>query len=92
MPRNVLIMLAGMIIASSSGCCTLHRDSCQSCSAGCGVRPHRPNHGIAAALTGCHHGVEPTPSGPPMGTVSYPYYTVRGPRDFLRNDPPTTGP
>jgi hypothetical protein len=29
--------------------------------------------------------------GPPTGQVAYPYYTVRGPRDFLMNDPPTIG-
>jgi hypothetical protein len=30
--------------------------------------------------------------GPPVGQVAYPYYTTRGPRDFLRNNPPTIGP
>jgi len=30
--------------------------------------------------------------GPPVGQTAYPYYTVRGPRDFLRNNPPTIGP
>jgi hypothetical protein len=30
--------------------------------------------------------------GPPVGQVAYPYYTVRGPRDFLRNNPPSIGP
>jgi hypothetical protein len=30
--------------------------------------------------------------GPAVGQVAYPYYTVRGPRDFLRNNPPTIGP
>lgn len=29
--------------------------------------------------------------GPPTGQTAYPYYTVRGPRDFLMNDPPTIG-
>ncbi len=29
---------------------------------------------------------------PPSGQVAYPYYTVRGPRDFLRNNPPSIGP
>ena len=26
-------------------------------------------------------------SGPPTGTVTYPYYTTRGPRDFLAKNP-----
>ena len=30
--------------------------------------------------------------GPPTGQVAYPYYTVRGPRDFLHPNPPTIGP
>ena len=32
------------------------------------------------------------PSGPPTGAVTYPYYTNRGPRDFLADDPPSIGP
>ncbi len=30
-------------------------------------------------------------SGPPTAAVAYPYYTIRGPRDFLANDPPSIG-
>ena len=33
--------------------------------------------------------------GPPlqqMPAVAYPYYTTRGPRDFLQNNPPSIGP
>lgn len=32
------------------------------------------------------------PSPPPSGQVAYPYYTVRGPRDFLQANPPSIGP
>ena len=31
-------------------------------------------------------------SGPPIGQVTYPYYTLRGPRDFLDRNPPSIGP
>ncbi len=31
------------------------------------------------------------PAGPPTGTYAYPYYTVRGPRDFFLNAPSTIG-
>lgn len=31
-------------------------------------------------------------SGPPAGQTAYPYYTVRGPRDFLQDNPPQLGP
>ena len=30
--------------------------------------------------------------GPPTGTVTYPYYTNRGPRDFLARNPGSIGP
>lgn len=29
--------------------------------------------------------------GPPSAHVAYPYYTTRGPRDFLINNPPSIG-
>jgi len=31
------------------------------------------------------------PAGPPTGAYAYPYYTNRGPRDFLMKNPPTIG-
>jgi hypothetical protein len=31
------------------------------------------------------------PQGPPTAAVAYPYYTVRGPRDFLMDNPPSIG-
>ena len=34
----------------------------------------------------------PFTPGPPTATVGYPYYTVRGPRDFLLDNPPSIGP
>lgn len=31
------------------------------------------------------------PAGPASPTYAYPYYTTRGPRDFLLDQPPTIG-
>jgi hypothetical protein len=31
------------------------------------------------------------PQGPPTAQVAYPYYTTRGPRDFLLDNPPSIG-
>ncbi len=33
----------------------------------------------------------PPNPGPPTGTYGYPYYTMRGPRDFLLDNPPSIG-
>lgn len=43
-----------------------------------------------------HHGRGGYPNdvyspGPPSAHVAYPYYTTRGPRDFLLNNPPSIG-
>ncbi|MDH3718647.1 MAG: hypothetical protein OES79_11055 [Planctomycetota bacterium] len=32
------------------------------------------------------------PAGPPSAQITYPYYTTRGPRDFLNPAPPSIGP
>jgi hypothetical protein len=34
---------------------------------------------------------EEGPPGPPTAAVAYPYYTLRGPRDFLVDNPPSIG-
>ncbi len=38
------------------------------------------------------YGAVQGPPGPPTGQVAYPYYTTRGPRDFLAKNPPDIGP
>lgn len=40
---------------------------------------------------GMHQGAMVDP-GPPTGAITYPYYTVRGPRDFLQKYPTPIGP
>jgi hypothetical protein len=35
---------------------------------------------------------EAAAAGPATGAVTYPYYTLRGPRDFLARDYPRLGP
>jgi hypothetical protein len=40
----------------------------------------------------CANNYVPANSGPPSGAVAYPYYTTRGPRDFLANNPGSIGP
>lgn len=54
-------------------------------------------HGaLAGAMMPGHHAAnqlqnQPFNPGPPTGTVTYPYYTHRGPRDFLLDNPPSIG-
>lgn len=79
---------------------------CESCQGGVpvGCRPG-PLHwqqggldysaGLSTGLAGHRAGrvmaAQPVAPGPPSGTVGYPYYTTRGPRDFLLDNPPSIG-
>jgi len=56
----------------------------------CGMASHgQMGQGMMA-----HHGQADAQvaQGPPSGTVTYPYYTNRGPRDFLARNPRNIGP
>ena len=45
--------------------------------------PGYPHHHLHREYVG--------PQGPPSAQVAYPYYTIRGPRDFLMDNPPSIG-
>jgi hypothetical protein len=59
---------------------------CQGCDRGyCGCGP---NPGCCASGDQ-NYNFNP---GPPVAQTAYPYYTLRGPRDFLLGNPPSIGP
>lgn len=74
---------------------------CKDCPGGVCHAPHTGRYGglakhhlsaeEKAALAASDYGAI-TPAGPPTGAVAYPYYTTRGPRDFLAKRPPSIGP
>ena len=57
------------------------------------VAPYDPGYArFPAARFPAHRGpAYGGPPGPPTAQVAYPYYTIRGPRDFLINNPPSIG-
>ncbi len=75
--------------------------ACQACEGGAchprhvgrygGLAKHHLSPEEKAALAGSDYGAI-GPAGPPTGAVAYPYYTTRGPRDFLAKCPPSIGP
>jgi len=84
-----------------SGCC----DDCCCGADGCSDGKGRRGRGCSTCGgRGCGlcRGLNPHAGGypeaqdfnpsPATGQVAYPYYTVKGPRDFLRNNPPSMGP
>jgi len=67
---------------------------CQSCNAGGACGP-ACGHGCGMGCCGRKGGGRQPftgNSGPPCGAVGYPYYTTRGPRDFLARNPQPLGP
>lgn len=80
---------------------TCGRDGCNDCADGTcrprhvgrygGLAKHHLSPEERASLEASDYGAT-TPAGPPSGAVAYPYYTTRGPRDFLAKCPPSIGP
>ncbi len=50
------------------------------------------NPGFLGHNAGSAAAAQPFTPGPPSAQVAYPYYTHRGPRDFLMANPPSIGP
>ncbi len=70
--------LAGGRLAERLGAGSLRSPGCDT----------RSGINILDRLLGSKREVAPAPTGP----VGYPYYTTRGPRDFLLANPPSIGP
>jgi hypothetical protein len=90
MKRTIFVLLAVVALAATTGC--LHRQArkggCEaggcSCTAASAVDPAQ--HCEKA----CEQPV--ADPGPQVGAVAYPYYNLRGPRDFLERNPQSIGP
>jgi hypothetical protein len=101
MKRAVFLLAVAGLLAGLSGCTWpgnsrcgtgLINGSCQNapenCAACSGVCEECGGRGCPHCR---HNYVAPNP-GPATGAVTYPYYTTRGPRDFLDRNPPSIGP
>lgn len=104
MKRVLFVSAALAALVGFGGCACTHGAGAAGMMRGsCARAPHTcatSNTGTPGLFSRlCPHGTgrgRPGPaamqSGPPTGTIAYPYYTTRGPRDFLAADPPTIGP
>jgi hypothetical protein len=97
MKRFILLTVLALLLPIQAGCLRHHaRPSHTGCSCdGGGLVGGAIGGNVAQAIHETqgwrHQAPQLGPAGPPVGTVGYPYYTVRGPRDFLANDPPSIG-
>ncbi|MCR9291365.1 MAG: hypothetical protein NXI32_01520 [bacterium] len=82
----------------------VHCNNCQdaACNGPLGCRPCRmgwqrggTDYGGLLSHAGAYCHAQPSghtgPAGPATAQVAYPYYTVRGPRDFFLDNPPSIG-
>jgi hypothetical protein len=76
MRNTFLLLAASTFLAMFVGC------ACNNCGSPC-----KACQGKAAG-----QGQQQAQQAGPGGVVSYPYYTLRGPRDFLVTHPQSTGP
>jgi hypothetical protein len=96
--KRVLGMVGALaLIVTSIGCSTCDCPKCRNFrNAACG--PQQCGPGMCGPGGGrfgqggglCNHGN--MNGGPATPTVVYPYYTTRGPRDFLSSNPRGIGP
>ncbi len=89
---------AGCCAPAGQGCCAPAQPNCQTCEdpdADCGG-PAKKHCCLLAGLCRkkpCEPCEQPVAeAGPPVGAITYPYYTTRGPRDFLAKNPGSIGP
>jgi hypothetical protein len=78
-----------------ASCDTSCGESCDTCTEPAApARPHRSADGPGFFKPGGRGNGEGETgeAGPPTGAVTYPYYTTRGPRDFLARSPASIGP
>ena len=104
MKRTIFVMLTVVALAMTTGCLRRHcRDNacpagnCQKAENCCPASD--PDPGPRCPLLHCRRGQEaaaPVQEGPAAGpqsaAVAYPYYNLRGPRDFLERNPQSIGP
>ncbi len=83
MRRTLLSLALSTVLAAFTGCaCDCCNPSGNAC--GCHLRP-----GLCCDRQGPQDGQQQAGNG---GVVSWPYYTLRGPRDFLEANPQSIGP
>ncbi|MCA9132797.1 MAG: hypothetical protein KDA45_06570 [Planctomycetales bacterium] len=102
MKRVMLGLTLAFALVSSTGCGLMNNKNCNSCNGNLGCRPCQmgwqrggTDYQRFLGHNGSYRNAAPSGAGgaggAPAAQVAYPYYTARGPRDFLMDNPPTIG-
>lgn len=95
MKRVIFAALLMAVASTGVGCRAFDNAVCgNGCNNGCGHCGFFKKNGCGLfGRCGCRGGSdEGYAGGPPVGQLTYPYYTNRGPRDFLAENPAGIGP
>ena len=108
MKRAIFLLLAVIIVGLVSGCahkklggchlrgtCASSPENCDECAPGICRGCHLPLARCCCRNASRFDGGEQAADGygaPQSAQVTYPYYTTRGPRDFLARSPRPLGP
>ena len=100
MKRALFVLVALLAAAALTGCAEDRRYVRSGGPGGTGAYANSSGPSNPFAGAGVWDGAGPSDPGgqeafspgPPAGAVTYPYYTVRGPRDFLAQNPRSIGP
>jgi hypothetical protein len=100
MKRTIFVMLTVAALAMTAGCLGRHcrenacpNDNCpQAGDADCPRCRLLDGCCCLHRLRGGRGGQQVGDPGPASGAVAYPYYNLRGPRDFLERNPQSIGP
>ena len=101
MMRQMFLLLAAVALIASSGCKVLEKN-CSNCGQKQAMMQQTPQQmpqqvmqAKAQQVMQAQAMAPANPmmqqSGPATAAYAYPYYTVRGPRDFFMKNPPSIG-
>ena len=97
MMRQVFLLLAAVALIAGSGCKMLEKN-CTNCGQKQARMQQAPQQVMQAQAQQMMQAQAMSPANPtiqqedPAGAAyAYPYYTVRGPRDFFMKNPPSLG-
>ena len=97
MKRTIFVMLAVAALGMMTGCLHRHcRDNACPQAEACPADDGCHHFGLLKGCCARHQcrdgGQEAAAPGPSSAAVAYPYYNLRGPRDFLERNPQSIGP
>jgi len=98
MMRQMFLLLAAVALIASSGCKVLEKN-CSNCGQKQAMMQQAPQQMMQQTPQQVMQAQAMAPatnpmmqqSGPATAAYAYPYYTVRGPRDFFMKNPPSIG-